>query len=330
MTSRTLPLIALGASLLATAGCHHKQKGPQGVKVGLSLADGSTPYDQAIRSAAQKDAEKRGFELHVEDAQGKASEQVRAIEQFVQDRVNVVLVRPIEPDKGKPALQSAADAKVFAVSIDQPVPGATVSTVVRCNAPLSGQVAADLLRDRLPGGGKVALLGSGTPQEKEMIAAFRAYLKQKAPKVQVAAEKAVKPDADAKSEVSTFVSAHGDLAAIFCLNDTLGAVAADALGTGKKTLLISYGGSLAMVDRVKAGGAPALELAVIPERLGDRAARMAWRIVSNKPTPGKMELPPVPIVKENAGNFAAWEKETPANLEMPWKSDLVLELKRED
>ena len=75
---------------------------------------------------------------------------------------------------------------------------------------------------------------------------------------------------------------------------------------------------------------PALELAVLPQRLGDRAARMAWRIVSNKSTPGRLELPPVPVVKDNAGSYSAWQNEPPEHQEIPWKSDLVLEVKREE
>ena len=73
-----------------------------------------------------------------------------------------------------------------------------------------------------------------------------------------------------------------------------------------------------------------MTVAVLPQRLGARGARIAWRIAANKRTPSRAGLPPLPITRDNYGTFPGWEAPQPANITIPWQSELELTEKRED
>src|SRR5690348_81400 len=108
---RSLFLILFAALLLvAMTGCKKKKQGsdvPKGTKVGLVLPDGSQPYYQAIQRWAEELAEEKGYALIVQDAGGKASEQVRGIEELLQQDVSVIIVSPLDRAAIRPALQKA-------------------------------------------------------------------------------------------------------------------------------------------------------------------------------------------------------------------------------
>jgi ribose transport system substrate-binding protein len=327
---RSLALLAVAGLLVVAGGCKpSKRSGPTGVKVGLSLADASTPYAQALRKSAETFAKKRGFELIVEDAQNKASEQTRAVEQFLQKNVNAIIIRPVDAKKIGETLKKASSSNVYVVAVDENIPDADVASFVEPNQELAGKLCADYLGSQLTSGGEVAIVGAeGSGDEKVRTDAFKEYLKEKHAGVRVVTTvKAGADEASQRSAVEKLLKSHPSLGGIFTLSDQTALVAVEAVkAAGLKTRIVSYGGLPQAVDELKKSGSP-LEMivATFPQDVGKQAARGAWRIISNKQQEDHVALRILPLTQSNSGSYPGWDGEVPRSLSIPWKSDLSLE-----
>ena len=297
------------------------------------LPDNSSPYYQAVKSGIQKIASEREFELIADDAQGKASEQTRIVEQYIQKGVNIILVSAIDAEKLKPTLEKATEQKIYIVAMERPLADLDVSTSISFDQELAGRLLADYLGSQLKSGGKVGVLtGGGTPGEKKRLEAFQSYLREKYPSIQVADQQSAREEAEQAGAAQRLLSKNSGLKAVVALNPQAGVAASAAAGSAAgKPMVISYGGSPKLIDELKKSDSPLqLVLEPLPQWTGDRAGRISWRIVSNKSTPTSIELPVQPVTKQNLDTYHGWEGEIPENMQVPWKSDLVLEVKREE
>ena len=334
--NRRFVLIGVTALLVTAPGCKKnraREVAPSGVKVGLVLPDSTSPYYQALKSGVEKIAADRQFELLTEDAQGKASEQTRIVEQFLQKGVNVLLVSAIDAEKLKPTLEKATEQKIYVVAMERPLPDLDVSTSITFDHELAGRLLADYLGDQLKSGGKVGVLtGGGTPGEKKRLEAFQSYLREKYPSIQVADQQTAREEAEQAGAVQRLLGKNSGLKAIVALNPQAGVAATAAAGSAAgKPFVVSYGGSPKLIDELKKSGSPLrLVLKPLPQWVGDRAGRTSWRIVSNKPTPTGLELPVQPLTHDNLDTYHGWDGVIPENMLVPWKSDLVLEMKKEE
>ncbi|HTE17591.1 MAG TPA: sugar ABC transporter substrate-binding protein [Armatimonadota bacterium] len=343
-TSRPLLALFLAGVIGVAGGCKKKEKdpaGPLGVKIGLVLPDAGDPFYKAVQAAAQEEAKdpERSFELLVQDAKGKASEQARGVEQLVQQGANVILVSPIDVQKLRPALQKANNAKVYLVMLEASAPDVDVSTTVEFNQELVGELCADYLAQRLKSGGRVGIIGSGkAPGEPQRLQAFKEYLRRKQPSIQVVDEVAADSEAGQRAAVENLLKANPNLSAVYTLTDEIAMLATGVIraraGGGAASgapFVVSYGGLPRAVEELQKPGSPlAMTVAALPQRLGARSARIAWRIAANKPTPSHVGLPLLPVTKDNYGTFPGWEGQVPASITIPWTSELELKEKRED
>lgn len=334
--NRRFVLIGAAALLVTASGCKkskEKEVAPSGVKVGLVLPDSSSPYYQAVKSGIQKIATERQYELLMDDAQGKASEQTRIVEQYLQKGVSVLLVSAIDAEKLKPTLEKATEQKIYVVAMERLLPDLDTSTSITFDHELSGRLLADYLGSELKSGGKVGVLtGGGTPGEKKRLEAFQSYLREKYPSIQVADQQTAREEAEQAGAAQKLLTKNSGLKAVVALNPQAGVAAtAAARSAAGKPLVVSYGGSTKLIDELKKADSPLqLVLEPLPQWAGDRAGRVSWRIVSNKPTPSSIVLPVQPVTRENLDTYHGWDGVIPENMTVPWKSDLILELKREE
>jgi ribose transport system substrate-binding protein len=86
-----LLLLAAGAAL---AGC--ERKGADRFVVGFSQMESDNPWRNAETQSLRDEAQKRGVELVVTDAQGQTAKQVADVEDLIARRVSVILLAPRE------------------------------------------------------------------------------------------------------------------------------------------------------------------------------------------------------------------------------------------
>jgi ribose transport system substrate-binding protein len=89
--------------------------------IGLININFQALFFNQINDGASKAAEELGVDLQIVDGANDPAKQVQAIETFVTQGVNAIIVVAIDVEGIKPAVQAAKDAGVFAVAIDAKV-----------------------------------------------------------------------------------------------------------------------------------------------------------------------------------------------------------------
>jgi ribose transport system substrate-binding protein len=162
-TFRTaVPLAAALAAGLAAA-CARKDSGQY--TVGFAQMESDNPWRLAQTASLKAEAEKRGYQLVVTDAQGQTAKQVSDVEDLIARRVKVILLAPREYQGLVPALQAARQAKIPVILVDREAagtPGQDYVTFLGSNFVDQGRRAADWLAKTTNGRATVVEL-TGTP-----------------------------------------------------------------------------------------------------------------------------------------------------------------------
>ncbi len=151
----TLPLAAFAS------GGGEKGGGGQ-ITVGLTLPGLQFPFFVAMKNDIDALAAKQGFKVIYIDAQNDSAKQVAAVETFISQKVNAILISPMTTDSIVPAIEEAVKAGI---------PVATVDRKANTDAPLvhvgadnveGGRAAARYVVQKLGGKGSIIEL-EGTP-----------------------------------------------------------------------------------------------------------------------------------------------------------------------
>ncbi|MEW6042505.1 MAG: sugar ABC transporter substrate-binding protein, partial [Elusimicrobiota bacterium] len=114
--------------------------------------------------ASVDDANKNGFDVQLitqsVTSHTAFADQVAIIEDFVQRKVDVIAISPVEVDVVKPALQKAVEAgiPVIVVNMLEPIEGVDASTYIGFDNTVGAEITAYALLDYFGGPG---VLGSG-------------------------------------------------------------------------------------------------------------------------------------------------------------------------
>ena len=319
-----LPVLALAAS-----GCKgDKKDAHKGVKVGLVLAQGNTPYYQSLRRGAEGYAKRQNFSLIVEDAGGKPSEQTRLIEQLIQQRVNAITIDPIEPARLTSVVKKALDAGLYVSTIHRDIPGVNTSALVEVNDDLAGQLAADYLESESGGDGPVGILKlKGAFGGEKRAKAFIKHVKNELNGYSIAGEETASSIEDSPAAVRRLLGRKP--VAIFTGTDEQAlAILGELSSLAKKPRILSFGGDPAAIEELKKPDSPlALTVAPLPQVVGNFGVRLAFRKVMNVKATAHAEAPVYPITRDSLATFPGWDDDTlPKEIEMPWASELILKV----
>lgn len=109
-------LLALGLALiLPLAACAPAASGkgtPHRIKVGYSTYGSDTDFRVAMNALVKKSLEEAGFDLRYADGQMKQENQIKALRTFIQQKVDAIIVVPLNTTGWDAVLTEARDAGV--------------------------------------------------------------------------------------------------------------------------------------------------------------------------------------------------------------------------
>ncbi|GIH03319.1 LacI family transcriptional regulator [Rhizocola hellebori] len=131
MTRRRI-FAVLSASLLATglAACGNSDTGDKGgtgsgkIVLGFSQVGAESGWRTANTNSIKEAAAAAGFELKFDDAQQKQENQIKAIRNFIQQKVDVIAFSPVVESGWDTVLKEAKDAKIPVILTDRSVDSA--------------------------------------------------------------------------------------------------------------------------------------------------------------------------------------------------------------
>ena len=153
----TLPLVAFTGGTKEAAGA------PGGMlKIGLTLPGLQFPFFVTMKKDFDQAAAKLGVEVIYVDAQNDSSKQVAAVEGFVSQKVNGILISPMTTDSIVPAIEEAVKAGIPVVTVDRKANTDKVLVHVGADNVEGGRAAARYIVKMLNGKGNIIEL-EGTP-----------------------------------------------------------------------------------------------------------------------------------------------------------------------
>lgn len=221
--------------------------------------------------------------------------EVQIVETMINRRVDAICLAPSDKTAFKIVVNRAAQAGIPVIIYDSGMDGGQYRTFVATDNYLGGKIGAERLGERMKGAGKIVMVkttpgGASTTARED---GFRDGLRAKYPKIEILDERyGMASVAISLSVVENMLTAHPDLAGIFCSNESGSIGAAQALrGRNKKLTLVGFDSSPSLLDAMQAGWIDTLVIQD-PFKMGETAVLSAVKAIRGEQTPKKLALPP--------------------------------------
>ena len=135
-------------------------EGDDKFEVGFMAYDiGLDPFVAAMVDEAEREAEAKGIELDVRNGGGDLNKQISAVQEFVTQKKDAIIVYPGDPEGIGPAVKQAdaAGIPVFTVNLSL-ADGIPVTTFVGANDKEYGEKQGQMLVDAIGDTGKIGLI----------------------------------------------------------------------------------------------------------------------------------------------------------------------------
>ncbi len=210
--------------------------------IGFAQANNAEPYRQHVNeelAAAAKLVPQ--FTLQIADGAGNVNTQTSQVDNFITQKVDLLLISPFEAAPITPVVARAVKAGIPVIELDRKTVGEAgkdyTAFIGGDNYKIALEAGNYTAKDLLPDGGEVAVLQglpSSTPAV-ERLNGFKDGVKQNG-KIKVVAEQAADwlPD-KAQTAFAAMLQAHPDIRVVYASNDMMAAGARlAAKGAGKE------------------------------------------------------------------------------------------------
>lgn len=216
------------------------------LKIGLSISTTNNPFFVSLRDGVLETAEEKGIEVTVVDAQDDTSVQLNGMEDLIQQKVDLILVNPVDSDAIAPAVESANTAGIPVIAVDRSSAGGEVVTLIASDNVAGGEMAANFIIEELGEGAKVVELEGipGASASNERGTGFNNIAEEKLDVLE--SQTANFNRAEGLTVMENMLQAHPDIEAVFAQNDemALGAIEAiEAAGKLGDILVVGFDGN---------------------------------------------------------------------------------------
>ncbi|MFG3350857.1 substrate-binding domain-containing protein [Streptomyces sp. NPDC048001] len=275
-------------------------------KIGLSLSTLNNPFFVQIRAGAEAEAQRRGVDLTVTDAQNDASRQANQLQNFTSGGLASIVVNPVDSDAAGPAVRAANEAGIPVVGVDRGVSKAKTAALVASDNVEGGVLGAKALAEKLGGTGTIVVLQgqAGTSASRERGAGFAEGLKAY-PGIRVVARQPADFDRTKGLDVmANLLQAHPGIDGVFAENDEMALGAIRALGpkAGTSVQVVGFDGTPDGLQAV-ADGSLYASVAQQPRELGRIAVENALRAADGEKLSATVKVPVKVVTRENAADF---------------------------
>ena len=247
-------------------------------KVALCLSDLKNPFFSSLRLGAQKASDLFGTQLIVADASDDDARQLADIQQFVEKRVDIILVNPTNTETVSLGVELANTAKIPIITVDRKSAGGAVVCHIASDNIAGGRMAAEFLVKKMDGQGRILEIEGipGTSAAHERGMGFNEVLGRH-PGMSVTREVAYFSRDKASAAMERFLNKGIEFDAVFAHNDNMILGVLDVLesaGRESPRVLIGFDAIDEAVKTVHLGSLTAT-IAQKPEEMGRLAIESA-------------------------------------------------------
>lgn len=321
-----LAVAALAAALsLSLSGCGGTSNagttsGEHVFTVGMTLPTAQNSTIQGIADGLRAEIEQHGGKLITADSQLSIDKQIGDIDQFVTQKVDAIMVFPLDLPTLKSVLGRADKAGIplFAHDAQMEDEGAAALAPIRAEVVTGrkqqAQEAAKFIAEKAPGAGEVGAIGIAAPVTTNIYLLDQFKEQLKAQKGLTFADQKGNPTDDAAGArplAEAFLTQYSDLSAIYTYNDpsAIGAAAAvKAAAKSKKIIVTGFNASQDGLDAVKNGTIDAT-WDYKPVEVGQTLGRLIHTsVVEKKPIGHFYQMNVKAVTPENIASFVPWSE----------------------
>lgn len=309
LATSALGLVALSSGALAA--------NPK--KIGYVVNYATHEWYQNVIKGMKDRGKELGIEIEVKDANLDAAKMVAGAEDFISQKVDVLIVTPVNEDAVVPLLRRAKQEGVPVVLEGNPAKGMTTLVAI-CDYDTgynAGVEAGKYVKEKL--GGVAKVMNVGLPLLSATVLRSNGFMD---------GIKTIVPDAtmvhdldgggnpDRSLEVSSAALAqNGDISVIYGINDlsALGGLQAwKAAGKAQdKLLVVGTGGEgLAFINAIEKEPSYRIEAAMFPEKVGFTAVDAAVSLFNKETVPEWIVSPTTPMNGDDWKKFYSVEGTT--------------------
>ena len=127
-----------------------------GKRIALSLSELANPFFAAMLEGAKAQAELHGVDLSHADAGNDDSQQLLAIQNFVDKKMDFIIVNPTNSQTVRPGIELANRASIPVITVDRKADGGQVVSHIASDNVAGGRLAGEYIARQLENGGAIA------------------------------------------------------------------------------------------------------------------------------------------------------------------------------
>jgi simple sugar transport system substrate-binding protein len=292
-------LVASLAVVAALVGCN-KSGGEKKLVVGFSQVGGESSWRTAETKSIRDEAEKRNIELKFNDAQGKQENQIKALNSFIAQGVDAIILAPVVETGWEQVLKQAKEKKIPVILVDRSIDtndDSLYSTLIIADFVAEGRMAAEWLAKKTGGKANIVEL-QGTAGSAPAIDRKKGFAEvlAKHPDLKIIKSQDGKFElSGGKAVMEAFLKGKGEeIHAVYAHNDDMALGAIQAIEDagkkpGKDIVVISIDGVKGAFEAMIDGK---LKCTVeCNPLLGPAAFDAVEKIVAGKPVDKKVSMP---------------------------------------
>ena len=274
-------------------------------KIGISVISFVNEFCVNIEKGARQAVEKAGGECITQSAGDDNARQLAAIENFIQMKVDVIILQPRDAQALVPAVEQANRAGIPVVTFDADTYGGERACYVGVDNFKIGVTSATYVAKRLKGKGNVVMFHLPTHSgclEREN--GFRSVLKEY-PGIKVIADHVSIFIPENMSAMENILQAHKDINAVWCTFDLQAVGCTQAIMAAKREGIFVTGtdGDEMAIEMIKKGTPLSYTISQLPLEIGKIAGEVAMKIAKGEKVPKRIVTPIAEITQDNANDF---------------------------
>ncbi|MGB9779549.1 ribose ABC transporter substrate-binding protein RbsB [Caldanaerobacter sp.] len=274
----------------------------EGKTIGLVISTLNNPFFVTLKNGAEEKAKELGYKIIVEDSQNDSSKELSNVEDLIQQKVDVLLINPVDSDAVVTAIKEANSKNIPVITIDRSANGGKVVCHIASDNVKGGEMAAEFIAKALNGKGNVVELEGipGASAARDRGKGFDEAI-AKYPDIKIVAKQAADFDrSKGLSVMENILQAQPKIDAVFAQNDemALGAIKAIEAANRQGIIVVGFDGTEDALKAIKEGKMAAT-IAQQPALMGSLGVEMADKYLKGEKIPSFIPAELKLITKEN-------------------------------
>jgi len=303
-------ILSLIFLLVLTANIFAKEINVNELKLGYTVQDLTNNYFTILVQGVKDKAKELGINITIHDGKSDPAQQINAMENFIVQGVDAIIVSPINPTALEPLVVKAHDAGIPVIVVTQDIEGSDVIIGISeyDYGFIGGKMAGQWIKDKLDGKAEVAILN--LPELKPIIDRAKGIedgIKFIAPEAKIVAKQSAHTPELGSKAAEIILQAHPNVKVIAAINDAgaLGAFeAVKAMGKNTEDFcIIGLDATTQALKNIKKGTIYRGTVDIDPYGTGVMAIEKTVKYLKNELSETKMKVPMYPVTIDNVDDF---------------------------